>query len=210
MIINKIIPYLGSVLLAISMHSTATAGVDASQVYVGAGGAGVYEFDANSTNVDYGFGYGYSGKIGFLPKGDGLLSHIRFEGEFVQQHNNLTRESTLGKGETTLYAGMLNTYYDFPVHKGVRPYIGVGAGYAEVDLEGQPSFGVVNETDEGVALQAMVGFAYTPKIIEKTQLYMGYRIFGITRELAFDDVSGGKEEAYYFTQSFEVGMTYRF
>ncbi len=67
------------------------------------------------------------------------------------------------RGETTVLAGMGNLYYDIPTGGALTPYLGVGAGVAEVEFEnyGTNATGtVLDDSDTTFAYQGMAGLNY--------------------------------------------------
>ena len=60
----------------------------------------------------------------------------------------------------------LNAYYDFPIGRSIRPYVGVGAGIVSVEIDD----GVLDAKDPGISLQVMAGL--TIKATESLSLYV--------------------------------------
>jgi len=88
---------------------------------------------------------------------------------------------------------MANGYYDFEMGSPLTPYLGVGIGIvdSEVDVAG---FGSTSETD--LAYQFMAGLAFN--VSKTAYLTAGYRYFGI----AETDAPG--------THEFNIGARFMF
>jgi opacity protein-like surface antigen len=88
-------------------------------------------------NLVSGEGYSGRGAIGWD------LGAMRIEGEFgVTKHDNDRYDSRVPPnisrdldGAIDVFTGMINAYYDFNVGPGFTPYIGAGAGVAQVNIE---------------------------------------------------------------------------
>ena len=95
---------------------------------------------------------------------------------------------------------------------GVRPYIGLGIGFAQHEAEEEAfaitigdavyAFEATSEDDTVLAYQAMLGIAYP--FSEKVEARLGYRYFG-TEDPDFDGA-----EYEYGSHSVEVGILFRF
>lgn len=134
-----------------------------------------------------------SSDTGFLVAGavglslSGVAPGLRVEAEVSYRQNSndgawftdtgiLTDSGPLDFDHQAL-AVMANVWYDFDVG-GVRPYIGGGIGWADVELDGTYVGGtlpVIDFSDDGFAWQlgAGVNFAISPNV----QLGVGYRYF---------------------------------
>ncbi len=79
------------------------------------------------------------------------------------------------------YGGFVNAYFDFPTETAFKPYIGVGVGYGETQVDIRDS-----EADEaGMMYQAKAGVGY--ELSETTTLDVGYRYLNATdAEFDFD------------------------
>ncbi len=66
-----------------------------------------------------------------------------------------------GRGEIETDSFFLNGYYDFENDSAFTPFVGVGIGNTEVDVEYAPSgVGVISDDDSGTSYQAIAGVDY--------------------------------------------------
>ncbi len=116
-----------------------------------------------------GIGLGYAFDNGF-----------RLEGEVSNRYNGLEPiVSGVSDGDVSVWAAMLNGYYDFNRDGQVSPYLGLGVGGARVDasfLQHTPLVSV-DDADTAVAYQAMIGVAIG--LSEQLDLDVGYRYFTV-------------------------------
>lgn len=122
--------------------------------------------------------------------GRAFANGFRGEGE-VSWRNNEIEGST---AEADVWAAMLNGYYDFHRGRRLRPYLGLGVGWANVD--------VGFDEGDGFAYQGLAGVAFglTPQL----DLDIGYRYFAIPDlEIAGGDVD-------YTHQAATIGLRWRF
>jgi outer membrane protein OmpA-like peptidoglycan-associated protein len=90
---------------------------------------------------------------------------------------------------------MINGFYDFNRGGGISPYVGVGIGYANVDI------GSVD--DSNWAWQAMAGLAVP--LSERLDLDVSYRFFNVE-----DLEAGAITDGDYEHQAVTVGLRYAF
>lgn len=135
---------------------------------------------------------------------------MRYEGEFLYQRstiksitaNGFTIPATIAgvnvglTGNTQVYAGMANVYYDFDQiseSTPLNPYVGFGAGYAQVRNKATFSgtIGGVTvtspadkEKDNVFAYQAIAGLNYN--FDSNTSAQLDYRYFGTTKVNALE------------------------
>lgn len=116
---------------------------------------------------------------------------LRLEGEASWRSNEI---EDAGGVEAEVWAGMLNGYYDFHRGRRLRPYVGLGLGWANLD--------VGFDEDDGFAYQGLAGLAFgiTPQL----DLDIGYRYFAIT------DVEIAGSDLDYTHQAATVGLRWRF
>ncbi|MEE4659709.1 MAG: outer membrane beta-barrel protein [Halieaceae bacterium] len=66
-----------------------------------------------------------------------------------------------GQGEVETNSLFVNAYYDFKTSTNWTPFIGVGIGYSNVDVDYSPSnVGIIDEDDDVFAWQVMGGVSY--------------------------------------------------
>lgn len=70
----------------------------------------------------------------------------------------------VGEGEIEQYGAFLNGYYDFNKGGRFRPYVGVGVGLVDVEVEYNPSgVGIIDGSDTVFGYQGRIGASYTVK-----------------------------------------------
>jgi outer membrane protein OmpA-like peptidoglycan-associated protein len=142
----------------------------------GAGGRS-YTFDPGATgHADIGYGFG-----------NGL--RIEIEGDVGDDHVRGLRAALPGRagGFERQYGGLLNVLYDIPVDGAVHPYIGLGAGYQQVELKGVNSgpygfafdAGSRGESGGNFAYQAIAGLSYPIPGVDRLSLTLDYRFLGV-------------------------------
>ncbi|MGA0934126.1 MAG: outer membrane beta-barrel protein [Pseudohongiellaceae bacterium] len=66
-----------------------------------------------------------------------------------------------GRGDFETETLMLNAYYDFVTDSAFTPYVGVGIGTANTEIEFRPSaVGVLSDDDDGFVYQFILGISY--------------------------------------------------
>ncbi len=144
--------------------------------------------------------------------GYAFANGLRLEGELAYRNNEI--EDSDAEAEAT--SAMLNLLYDFNRGGRFEPYLGVGVGYGDVDVDDIAS-------DSGIAYQAMAGIAIG--LTERLDLDIGYRYFVVPDlEYSFtenlgcvnfgnqtvcftDDVDGSAD---YVHQAVTVGLRWQF
>ncbi len=204
------------------------------------------------SDFETGFGVAVSGgySFGSLVDSGFLAGGFRLEGEIAYRRNNIDSltitdierlpsgifsPGTLigakipddGGGEISAISFMVNGFYDFGARSRIKPYLGVGAGVAQLsmnDVDGL--FGIaatladppggdtaltvrlkVDDDDTVFAYQFGAGVGY--EISEMIILTLDYRYFA-TRDPKFTDDFGEKVTSEYRSHSFGVGLRYYF
>jgi len=139
----------------------------------------------------------------------------RAEGEFAYMQNDVTGLKAFGisvpaSGDISAAALMANVYYDFNADSKWKPFIGAGAGYANVGFNNITSGGfAIADDSAGVLayqLKAGIGYAFTDAL-DGT---LGYRFFG-TADVDLVDQTGLAFTADGLQNHIiEVGVRYRF
>lgn len=128
----------------------------------------------------------YSGGLGYAFSGG-----WRLEGELSQRKNEIEAFSQ-DVDATTL---MLNAYYDFNRGGRFEPYVGLGVGYSNLDIE-------LAGDEDALAWQALAGVAIG--LTDRLDLDVGYRYFNIPEA----DFSGIEVEEVH--QAVTVGLRWQF
>jgi opacity protein-like surface antigen len=130
----------------------------------------------NAGNVEFDNGYGAGASLGYMPGGDGFMNNTRFELEYSFNQADLDTLAGAAIGDDIrVHSYMVNAFYDIPTGTSIVPYIGAGAGLANVDLD-VPSRNL-NDDDSVFAYQFMGGIGYSPVSVPNTTLTFGYRYF---------------------------------
>ena len=135
------------------------------------GGASLTDdLDFPGLNISFNTGYNVGGALGYD------LGKFRLEGEFTYRSADIDTANGLSIPDASLSAltFMANGYYDFEMDS-LTPYIGVGLGVADSDLD-VSGFTVASETD--FAYQFMAGLAFN--VSKTAYLTAGYRFFVIS------------------------------
>ncbi len=160
-------------------------------------------------------GWGAGASLGYMPTGGSatgmgsVFDALRLEFEYDHSENNVDSLSSvagLASGDVKVDAYMGNVFYDFSSDTGFKPYVGLGAGYAKVNME-STSLGV-NGSDTVFAYQALAGVYYEPELLPYTQWGVGYRFFD-----TIDPTIGAAASATSFdyqSHRVEAGARFRF
>jgi outer membrane protein OmpA-like peptidoglycan-associated protein len=172
-------------------------------------------FSADDENIDWGDVSADEGWMGLLGGGYSWLNGFRLEGELGYRDNDFNDTEALDDGGSiTAWSLMANGYYDFNAWGMVRPYVGLGIGVADVEVEGAdlipapPAFADGSET--AFAWQAIIGLGWA--VSEQVTIDFGYRYFnveGIEFDVTVDDVVF-EAEGDVEQQAVTVGLRYSF
>jgi opacity protein-like surface antigen len=204
------------VLMAMALVVGGVASPALAGPYFSINGGAVWVNDADLSIDGYGkfgeltFETGYSVSAAF---GNSYSSGFRSEVEFAYRTNDLddgkvsVPELSLYEagpidGELSSWAVMINGYYDFDTGSALKPFIGAGLGYANVDLELESE-----SDDDGVfAYQLMAGLGFA--ISKEVSFDLQYRFF------ATDDpmysIYGIALEYEYMTHNVMAGLRFSF
>lgn len=167
---------------------------------------------ADSYDSDNGFGYGAT--LGYrIPATAGEWSKMRVEVQWHHQRSDNSSVTVPGGaslasgGETRVNAGMFNIFYDAATSMdNVRPYVGLGLGYAQLRLV--DTLALVDE-DSVFAWNLMAGIGYIPQSLPFTEFYTGYRYFA-TGEGDFAFADGSTFSMGYDSHNIEAGVRFLF
>ena len=150
---------------------------------------------ANGVKAD--FNNDWMGDIG---AGYALDNELRLEAELAYRHNRTDPvdfdDSPPTRATVNATSAMVNAYYDFNRGGRWQPYVGIGGGYARVDVKHL-------DHDTSWAWQAMAGIGY--ELGEHTTVDVGYRYFDVP-----DLNLAGDNSAEYKHQAVTVGVRYAF
>ncbi len=173
----------------------------------------VSDADLNSPELNsLGLTGGLSADTGFgfdLAVGYKYGNNFRTDVEFAYRKNDLDKVSFGGfgltvsedvGGEVTSTALLLNGYYDVQIGQPLEPYIGLGLGLAEINVDSADL--ATNDSDIVIAYQIAAGFKY--RITDQLSAKAGYKF------LATADPTINGTEAEYMTHNVEFGLVYDF
>ena len=113
-----------------------------------------------NNKLEYDLGWGVEGALGYA-----WASGIRTEGElaFSRATASKVNGAQVNTGHLNNLDVMANLYYDFQTHTSWTPYVGVGIGMGNVDIEHVGPItggGLVNDSSDEFAYQGIAGIAY--------------------------------------------------
>jgi opacity protein-like surface antigen len=169
----------------------------------------------NRGTLAFDSGWGAGASLGYMPTGGSatgfgsIFDALRLEFEYDHKESNVDSLSTvpgLATGDVKVNAYMGNVFYDFSSDTGFKPYVGLGAGYANLDMN-STSLGISGD-DSVFAYQALAGVYYEPDLLPYTQWGLGYRFFDtINPEIG----AGATATKFnYQAHSVEAGARFRF
>ncbi len=184
------ISFVAGIALAASGAAVGAEGVYAGgQVGIGGGGG---EIDNSGFDLELDTGLFLNGFVGKD------LGNVRLEGEIAYRQNDMDNVGGIAVlGEMSSVAFMGNAYYDFGDGSGITPYLGIGAGVANVKFES-----IANDSEIAFAFQMMVGMSFP--ISETLSMTAELRGFGAVPEFA--DNFGVPFEHEYFMGSLALGL----
>lgn len=107
-----------------------------------------------------------------------IAPNIRVEGEIGLHLNTADQGGTSVDWTFRTLSFMGNAYFDMPLQSPMKPYIGIGVGFADVNLEVESGGFSSDDSDLVLAAQLMAGLSF--EINPKTTLNFGYRYFTTT------------------------------
>jgi OOP family OmpA-OmpF porin len=164
-----------------------------------------------SYSFDPGFGLTASVGYGF---GNGL--RVEVQGDYLNNNVDGVNLPVPGyaAGSEQQFGGFLNTLYDFNLNLPVFPYLGVGVGYQEVQLDnvrsaanGFPLGHTGTQSNGNFAYQAIAGISYPLPFTPGLSLTAEYRFVGIPGGLQYARSSNGDR---IFVDGHEVGQDVTF
>lgn len=161
------------------------------------------DFLGNIGELSYDTGYGVNAAFG-----NAYGSGVRSELEVAYRTNDVDEISISGlgsgsvDGEVSSWGLMVNVYYDFDTGSAVKPFVGAGIGFANVDLELEGE----SDDDNVFAYQVMAGFGFA--VSKAVTLDLQYRFF------ATDDpsykIEGVGVDSEYLTHNVMAGLRFNF
>lgn len=158
------------------------------------------------TSGDLSFDGGWVGSVG---GGYAFPYGLRLEGELAYRFDDIESNDLADQGgDASSWALMFNGYYDF--NKGGRwePYVGLGIGYANVEVsasDANPLLVSLDDSADAWAWQAMAGVAWW--VNDRIAVDMSYRYFEAP-EVELDSSRGVEREGDYVQQAAMIGVRY--
>lgn len=163
--------------------------------------------NGDSASVSFDPGAAFGGAIGY----DYANRPFRAEVEYAYRTGDATGlPAAIGTGgdfaSTSL---MLNGYYMFTTASNLKPYVGLGLGFAteiDFDIEGGPAAGEYSESGS-LAYQAVLGVEYPAS--NRVSLYGEVRYFS-AGSVDLQRSGGGSLTSDYDTLDFNIGLAVKF
>ena len=177
-----------------------------------AGASFLNDQDTNGSGLNFtthpDTGFNVSGAVGRY-----ITSNIRVEGEVGYRRAEVglvTKGPTLqGGGNSNATSFMANAYYEFPLGRGWKPYIGGGIGFADVSLDHLTQAGakLVDDDDVVFAYQGGGGIGY--ELDPRNTIFVDYRYFGTT-DPSFRATNGTDVSSEFGSHNLSLGWRYKF
>ena len=138
-------------------------------------------------------------------------SNFRLEGEVAYATNSMTRNGNqLTNGndgapincDATTFAAILNGYYDIDMGGQIKPFIGVGAGFASTSLKGE---GKDWGSASGLTYQVKAGVGYA--LSDRQDIYLQYKYVNAPAQYVINNQANSTNFDY---GSVEFGTKFNF
>ena len=173
---------------------------------------------SRAVDLDFDTGLLISGQLGYKFPGSNF-GRFRAEAELSHRENDVDEivfngAEQNGRGEEEVLAGLMNLYYDLNgLSDRIKPFVGVGIGFANIDAEVSYANAFIDDDDTTFAYQFVVGAEYL--------LSSRISVVGDARFFALDDPEltrfGGPApvdfvdlNSEYDSFSASVGLRYNF
>jgi OOP family OmpA-OmpF porin len=183
--------FLMIMLVAVVFMATSAQAANGKMYFSGSAGVSITDdVDFPGLNISFSPGFNVGGALGYD------AGQFRVEGEITYRSVDVDEVNGVPVPLDATFSAlsfMANGYYDFEMGSPLTPYLGVGLGIvdSEVDVAG---FGSTSETDLAYQFMAGLGYEVSPNVV----LTGGYRYFGI----AETDAPG--------THEFNIGARFMF
>lgn len=166
------------------------------------------EVNAGGASADVSLDAGFTGGLAL---GYTYRNGFRAELELGLHDNDIDRAPGLAiNGDVQVFSLMLNAFYDFDYGGPITPFLGVGIGGARVtvDADAHPNVtGTVDDSDSGLAWQAMAGVAY--EINDRMRASLRYRYFSAP-DINLTSSGGTSFETDYASHDIMFGLRWSF
>ncbi len=179
--------------------------------YVNGGGGANWQTNGdlklNNTQQDLNAATGWmaSASVGYAWR-----NRVRLELEFAYRDNGVdSLANVAAEGDTRLLTGMVNALYTLPTPGPVAPFFGVGVGAGHLELDSLRPLGTtsVDDSNTGLALQAIGGIEYA--VTDKLGLNLSYRYLYLP-SLDLTAANGAGVTAAYESHAVMVGLRWSF
>lgn len=177
---------LTSTVLCLLLLATSNVFAGPIRSYVGASAGIVLPINSSASDLN-----GTSGDISYTPgfSLSGLVGHefgmgLRIEGEINYKNTDVDKLKLAGmtrdlNSDFRSIGMMANAYYDFLVSRNFNPYVGVGLGFANVNMSSADVNGSrIWNSDNATAFAYQVGFGGSIMINRSAAFDLGYRYYG--------------------------------
>lgn len=180
--------------------------------YVGAG-AGLsigHEADLDSATLgqdaQFDLGWGALGTVGY-GFGNGFRSELEL-GYRANGIDDISLSAPTG-GDTDLYTVMANVLYDFNHTGPLKPYIGVGAGWAWANMDSVYTVNgsTLDDSDNAFAAQGIAGLSYA--VSEQLDVYTQYQYLWVN-EINTNTTAGAGVDVDLSNSLITAGLRYHF
>ncbi|MCB9988668.1 MAG: outer membrane beta-barrel protein [Rhodospirillales bacterium] len=205
-------------LMAVSLLSCGgMAHAEDYNLYVGARGDIAFPSDSDvkgaaTGQVEYGFSSGAGVVLGWQPAAldtDSGDVRVELEGSYHAFGLDRVRANNNPDDDMTATTIMGNVYYDMHTGSAFTPYIGAGIGEAFVKFPTGKGLTNTDDSDTGLAYQAMAGVSYTPESMPQTDWSIGYKYLALENP-SFASAGGGVKLDPVHESAIEVGVRYHF
>lgn len=187
-------------LVGITCFTTAAfAGEPYIKAYIGYNALEDSDLTLTSDSVQYSGDLSYDGNI-FIAAAVGYdFGCYRFDGEVGYSQNdtdslsitvdNTTFSMPVAEGDITSASVMANGYYDFDTRTVATPYLGVGLGFARLDID------TGYESDDDLVFAYQINLGVNIELTKSAALDLGYRYFA-TEDPSYELGGTGYELEY--------------
>lgn len=166
---------------------------------------------ANTRELSYATGGGFGSALGYRPSARrGFASHFRSDIEAFYRQNDIDADGILpladAAGDLRVFSLMANAYYDLTTHTEITPYVGMGIGYANFQLDNARRINIEDDSDFSTAYQFMAGLSYSVDPNATTAFHAGYRYFDVLSDPSFRTTTGTAVSIDHSSHNVEGGV----
>jgi outer membrane immunogenic protein len=193
-------------LIAVAFIALSVLPAAAQGPYVGASGGLFIPHESDititglgSANVEYDVGGGFNINAGYDFNGFRLDAEFGYKAADIDKISGPGGSVSVSGADITVLSYMVNGFYDFKINSPVKPYLGVGIGI----LNGELDDNGISSDDTVFGYQVTAGIAYPMNKNLSFDLF--YRLQGAPKDF---DVDGTKLS--YTSSNINLGLRYNF